>query len=211
LKNGEARKPSMAESPKNSAEAEFFINLSDAETFAVTRFTWANAISAIRLLLIAPVAYAISQRLWHAAAALFVIAVVTDVADGAVARRRGEVTAFGGLLDHGSDALFVTVALAALALNALVPPLLPPLVIGAFAQYVWDSRALAGAPLRASALGRWNGIGYFALAGTVIVTQALEMAWPPPAAWQIVGQLLVVTTLLSMLDRGYTLWRLRRR
>jgi phosphatidylglycerophosphate synthase len=181
-----------------------------AEIFAVTRFNWANAISATRLLLVIPAACAIALNLWQVAAILFAIAVVTDVCDGIVARRRGEVSAFGGLLDHGSDALFVTAALAALALNARVPLPLAPLVIGAFAQYVWDSRALAGAPLRSSVLGRWNGISYYALVGIIVISQALALPWPAVDLQRAAGWLLVVTTLLSMLDRGYALWRLRR-
>ena len=74
-------------------------------------------------------------------------------------------SAFGGLLDHSIDALFVTVNLAALAAVGIVTALLAPLAITSFAQYVWDSKALSGAPLRASVLGRWNGIGYYVIVG----------------------------------------------
>jgi phosphatidylglycerophosphate synthase len=176
----------------------------------VTRFTWANAVSSVRLLAIAPCAYAIAHDEWAIAAALFVVAVVTDLSDGVIARRRGEVSTFGGLLDHGSDALFVTVALATLAAKGAVPFPLPPLVIAAFAQYVWDSDALAGAPLRASRVGRWNGIGYYALVGTAVLDPALTLNWVPSFVLRDAGWLLVASTLLSMADRGYGLWRLRR-
>ena len=181
------------------------------ESFAVTRFTWANAVSASRLLLIAPCAYTIALGHWGIAAVLFTIAVATDMSDGIIARRRNEVTTFGGLLDHGSDALFVTVTLGALALAQLVPAPLPVLVIAAFAQYVWDSKALSGAPLRTSLLGRWNGIGYYVLVGIVVIGHALALEWLVSMAIPVVGWLLVATTLLSMADRGLTLWRLRRR
>jgi phosphatidylglycerophosphate synthase len=176
----------------------------------VTRFTWANAVSAVRLLLLVPSAYAISNDDWALAAAFFVVAVVTDVFDGVIARRRGEVSAFGGLLDHGSDALFVTVTLATLATKGMVPLPLPLLAITAFLQYVWDSDALAGAPLRASRVGRWNGIGYYALVGTAVIDAGLDLHWVPVLVLRGAGWLLVATTLLSMADRGYGLWRLRR-
>ena len=174
----------------------------------MSRFTLANAVSATRLLLLVPSAYAVTHDAWIAGAALFALAVVTDVSDGIIARRRGEASAFGGLLDHGSDALFVTVTLAALAYRDFVPWLLPPLVISAFTQYVLDSRALSGAPLRASHVGRWNGIGYYALAGTIVISQALQLDWPA-AALRGAGWLLVATTLLSMSDRAYALLRRR--
>ena len=48
----------------------------------------------------------------------------------------------------------------------MAPLVLPGLVAAAFVQYTLDSRALAGQRLRASALGRWNGIAYFVLLAT---------------------------------------------
>ena len=173
--------------------------------------TWANALSVLRLLLAAPCAYAIWSGSWWSAVALFTLAVLTDVFDGIIARRRGQATPLGGLLDHSIDAVFVTTMLGALALIGVVPALLPPLVITSFAQYVWDSEALRGAPLRASVLGRWNGIAYYALVGTVVVKNALGLNWPSLAVVNAAGWLLVVSTLISMADRAVALWRVRRR
>lgn len=56
----------------------------------------------------------------------------------------------------------MTAGLAALVARGEVPWPLPGLVALAFVQYVIDSRADRGARLRASVLGRWNGIAYFA-------------------------------------------------
>lgn len=163
--------------------------------------TWANLLTLCRACLALPCAFAASQGAWGVALALFLVAVVTDLADGPLARRHGTAGALGGLLDHTTDAAFVALTLAALAVTGFVPWLLPPLVVAAFAQYLLDSRALAGRPLRASALGRWNGIGYFVLAGAVLIAQALALPWPV-AVWQWLGWLLVASTLLSMADRA---------
>ena len=173
-------------------------------------FTWANALSALRLVITLPCAYAIVHGLSSIAAPLFIIAVVTDVFDGIVARRRGEVSPLGGLLDHSIDALFVTTTLAALTVIQIVPTMLPPLVMASFVQYVWDSKALSGAPLRASVLGRWNGIGYYVLVGVAVLKDALMIGWPTAEWITLFGWLLVVSTLTSMGDRGYALWRIRR-
>jgi phosphatidylglycerophosphate synthase len=183
------------------------LTIDDKETTVVT--TWANALSTVRLLIALPCAYAIWTGAWQTAGVLFVIAVATDISDGIVARRRGEVSAFGGLLDHSIDALFVTVNLAALAVVGIVTALLAPLAITSFVQYVWDSKALSGAPLRASVLGRWNGIGYYVIVGTATLQHALGVNWPTPTWLSAAGWLLVVSTLVSMADRGYALWRLR--
>jgi CDP-diacylglycerol---glycerol-3-phosphate 3-phosphatidyltransferase len=182
----------------------------DREDSAVIWVTWANALSVLRLLLAAPCAYAIWLGAWPSAVALFAVAVVTDVFDGIVARRRGQATPLGGLLDHSIDAIFVTTTLSALTLIDVVPALLPPLVIAAFSQYAWDSQALRGAPLRANVLGRWNGIGYYALVGTVIVANALGLDWPSRAVLNALAWLLILSTLTSMGDRALALWRIRR-
>src|SRR5262249_17930257 len=147
---------------------------------------------------------------WTFAGALFVIAVATDVFDGIVARRRNEASPLGGLLDHSIDATFVTVTLAALAMIGAAPAPLPALAITAFVQYAWDPKALTGAPLRARVLGRWNGIGYFALVGTAVLKRTFGADWLPDAAVSAAGWLLVVTTLVSMTDRALALWRIRR-
>jgi CDP-diacylglycerol---glycerol-3-phosphate 3-phosphatidyltransferase len=176
---------------------------------SLARFSWANGISATRVAIVVPCVIAILQQAWSYAAACFVYAVISDFGDGIVARRRGEVSAFGGLLDHAADALFVTTALAALAALGLIPAVLPLLVAAAFGQYVWDSNALRGVALRASTLGRWNGIAYYVLTGIVVVGHALSPGWPPPS-WSVgFAWLLVATTAVSMSDRAVVLWRLR--
>ena len=136
------------------------------------------------------------------ACALFALAVATDLLDGRVARRFGEATPLGGLLDHCADATFVAAGLGALACRGDVPAPLPLLVAAAFLQYVLDSRALAGRRLRASGLGRVNGIAYFVLLGTPLVRDVLGLAAPGHAAVRGLGWLLVATTVASMAERA---------
>lgn len=182
-----------------------------ANLSAAPWLTLPNALSVSRLPLavLCAVLYAHGQPLL--AAATFYAAVATDVLDGRIARQRGQASALGGLLDHGSDALFVTALLAVLAWQGIVPTALPALVITAFAQYMLDSNALAGRTLRASWLGRRNGVLYFVLAGTAITRDALQFSWPFDSWLRIAGWLLIGTTSLSMLDRALTLLRSRPR
>ena len=77
--------------------------------------TRANALTLLRLLAAPPLVVAVRNDAFVPAAALFAIAVATDFADGWVARRYGEVSALGGLVDHAVDATFVTCGTAALA------------------------------------------------------------------------------------------------
>ena len=146
-------------------------------------------------------AWAISIGAWRLAGGIFVLAVVSDILDGVVARRLDESSPLGGLLDHASDACFVTVALATLAFIGLAPAWLPLLVAASFIQYVLDSKALAGRQLRASMIGRNNGVAYFVAVGIPVIGNALDLDWPP-VEWVLgFGWLLVATTVVSMLDR----------
>ncbi len=169
--------------------------------------TRANALTAARLLAAPLLALAIREGAAGAAHALFWFAVATDLLDGRVARRYGEASAVGGLLDHATDATFVSIGLLAVAWSGQTPLLLPPLVALAFLQYTLDSRALAGRPLRASRLGRWNGIAYFVLLGIPVVRDGLDLGWPPRSWTLAIGWVLVLTTLVSMGDRLLALRR----
>ncbi len=51
----------------------------------------------------------------------WMVALITDLLDAPIARRRGTVTAFSGTFDHTSDFLFVTSGLFAGALRGAFP------------------------------------------------------------------------------------------
>lgn len=171
--------------------------------------TLANLVTLTRVAAIPLLVAAILAEARLAACGLFVWAVVTDLVDGRLARNRGEASSLGGLLDHSADALFCSVGLGALAWVGVVPAPLPFLVAAAFLQYMLDSRSLAGRPLRASFLGRWNGIFYFVLVGIPVVRDALGIAWPGPGLVMAIGWGLVASTAVSMGDRGWALVRPR--
>ena len=180
-------------------------------TDAATRLrTRANALTALRLVCGPLLVLALLERLAWPAFVLFWLAVATDLLDGRVARHFGESSALGGLLDHLTDAAFVSLGLAALGLRGEAPALLPALVALAFLQYTLDSRVIQGNALVASALGRWNGIAYFVPIGTVVVRDALGLGWPATSLVLGLGWVLVGTTLLSMADRLRALTRARR-
>lgn len=164
--------------------------------------TWANLLTALRLLLAVPCAWLAAAEHWPAAALVLSLAVLTDLLDGPLARRFDQSSALGGLVDHTTDAFFVASLLVALAASGFVPWLLPLLVVAAFVQYMLDSRALAGRPLRASWLGRANGIAYFVIAAAVVYRNALGWTWPTDASVEALAWLLVLSSVASMLMRA---------
>jgi phosphatidylglycerophosphate synthase len=166
--------------------------------------TRANALTLLRLLAAPALVAAVLGHSPHVAGLLFALAVASDLADGWVARRYGEASALGGLADHTVDALFVTAGCAAWAVRGELPALLPCAIALAFTQYALDSRPAPA--LRASSLGRWNGIAYFVAVGIPTVRDALGLGWPPAGLVRGIGWLLLASTLVSMADR-YSLAR----
>jgi phosphatidylglycerophosphate synthase len=167
--------------------------------------TWANGLTASRLVAAPLLALAILREAHGVALLIFVAAVLTDLLDGRVARRFGEASSFGGVLDHATDAAFVTAGTGALGCAGEVPQILPWLIAAAFLQYVVDSRVTAGSSLRSSVLGRCNGVAYFAAVGIPVVRDGLGLAWPAAPLVNAIGWALVASTLLSMLQRLW--WR----
>jgi phosphatidylglycerophosphate synthase len=189
----------------------------------------ATALTLLRLALAPALVFAIARESPLAASAIFFAAVATDFADGHVARRSGVVAPWGGLFDHGVDAVFCTAGTAALACAGVLPVLLPPLIAIAFLQYALDSRwqggeaaaqraegerrrpppRLAPSGLRASSLGRFNGIAYYVVVAIPIVRDALGLGWPGPLLVRLIAWGLVATTAASILDRVRLLLRAR--
>ena len=163
----------------------------------------ANALTAVRLLLVVPFALYMAQgdeRSAVFALVAWVVALITDLLDGPIARRRGTVTAWSGTFDHTSDFLFVTSGLFAGALRGAFPWILPILITLAFAQYVIDSYWIhRHTKLRGSKLGRYNGILYFVPSSMDILIR-LGFRFLDPFL-TIVVWLLVLSTLVSMSQR----------
>ena len=165
-------------------------------------WTWANGLSLSRLAIAPFTAFAIIEDSFLSGVILFSAAVFTDIIDGPIARRRGEASPVGGKIDHGSDAVYVSLCLAALAYEGIISWVLPPLVIVAFLQYLFDSKALKNQnPLRSSQLGRYNGIAYFVLVGIAVIQGALAWTLFSPNSLQVLSWLLIATTAISMRNR----------
>jgi phosphatidylglycerophosphate synthase len=165
------------------------------------RLTRANALTLLRVLLAPALASAILTGDAAVATAIFWVAVATDVADGRVARRFGEVSEYGRLIDHSADAIFVSTGAAALACVGVLPYALAPAIALAFLQYALDARAPGEREPRPSRLGHWNGIAYYVAVATPIIRDALGLGWPGAALLTALGWALVVSTLFSMASR----------
>jgi phosphatidylglycerophosphate synthase len=163
----------------------------------------ANALTAIRLLLVAPFAFFMAKGDTRSAIIAFVawlVALATDFLDGPIARRRGTVSPLSGAFDHTSDFLFVVSGIFAGAFRGAFPWILPVCITAAFAQYAVDSywfhRQLK---FRGSKLGRYNGMLYF-VPPIMDILVRLGTGFLQPLLTILVW-VLVLSTLVSMGQR----------
>jgi CDP-diacylglycerol--glycerol-3-phosphate 3-phosphatidyltransferase len=111
-----------------------------------------NSITMSRIVMIPLLLWILTPHFpWHAhgaqeitASVLFVLASITDGLDGYLARRRGQITTIGMLLDPIADKIMVTSALVALV--AYGDPLHPPVV------KVWSAVIIIGREFLVSGL-----------------------------------------------------------
>ena len=163
----------------------------------------ANALTALRLLLVAPFAFFMAKGDMRSAVfalIAWVVALATDFLDGPIARHRRTVSALSGAFDHTSDFLFVVSGIFAGAFRGAFPWILPVCITAAFAQYAIDSywfhRQLK---FRGSKLGRYNGMLYFAPPIVEILIR-LGVRFLQPLL-SILVWVLVLSTLVSMGQR----------
>ncbi|GAA1515433.1 cardiolipin synthase [Agromyces terreus] len=84
-------------------------------------WTIPNLLSMLRLVLVPFFLWAVIAGDYVLALVILVVASLTDLLDGFLARRLGQITRLGQLLDPAADRLYIFAALLGLAANSLVP------------------------------------------------------------------------------------------
>lgn len=114
-----------------------------------------NALSLLRIFLVAPFLVAVIYRQFALALILCLVAGLSDFLDGFLARRWHQTSALGAYLDPLGDRLLTTVAFVVLAVQGLLPAWLAVTVVakdlyvalGAAVLYFTGSRFLADASI----------------------------------------------------------------
>ena len=146
--------------------------------------TLANALTALRALLLAPTVFSVLGERWAIALVVFAVALVTDILDGWVARRRHQVTLAGQLLDPAVDKAFYVGLFSALAavgripILALVMFLIPQLGLAVGTLVLWRRRGEFAAEWPGKAAAALTGLS----AGLLLLTP--HGIW---ALWVAVG------------------------
>ena len=162
----------------------------------------ANALSASRFVLAAVwlAAFVCDDRRPGVLGPIVLAAVLSDFADGPVARQMCSADRFGRWLDSLADIAFVLTALICEAQATAIPIYIPALVAASFAQYAIDSIMISGssAPVR-SRLGHWGGILNFAL--VLVLALAPYPRWPAMLIREA-SPLLAIFYLAAILERA---------
>lgn len=140
------------------------------------------------------------------ALAIFMAAAVTDLLDGYLARRWGQVTTVGTLLDPIADKLLISAALISLVQIRRIPGWMVVLIIGReFAVSGLRSIAAAeGYTIRASELGKTKMVTQVIAVSLVLLSIHWE-SLATPASWAMWG--VVVFGLASAVDYFRKFWR----
>jgi CDP-diacylglycerol--glycerol-3-phosphate 3-phosphatidyltransferase len=141
----------------------------------------------------------------QAAAALFVVASLTDTADGQLARRRGQVTELGKFLDPFVDKLFILSVLIVLVQERQLPAWIVVVIFGR-ELLITVLRSVSATQGRVISATPWGKTKTVTQVGAVLLL-ILERPYPvaAPAAEAAIA-IAVVFTVLSGLDY---LWRFR--
>ena len=129
---------------------------------------------------------------------LFVLACVTDLVDGALARRLNAVTETGGVLDACADFLLVLSTSVYLAWSGLVGMWFPVLIVAAFGKFVVGRAAHLPDPL-----GKHIGTVLFVALLTVLYfPSAFVAAWATSlASFYVLASMALSFVVLPMLSR----------
>ena len=161
-----------------------------------------NAISVMRIILIAPILMMILQQRFDIALLLFFIAGFSDGLDGFLAKRFDWHTRLGALLDPIADKLLVASPFVVLAYPDHIPVWLAALVIlrdvviiGGATAYNFLIRPVEGEPTRISKLNTAMQLLFILF----VLTRA-AFGWPDQITITIIGASIVVTVVISGMD-----------
>jgi cardiolipin synthase len=161
-----------------------------------------NVISAIRILLVVPIAMALLDHRLPATIVLFGVAAVSDAADGYLAKRYGWQSELGAVLDPAADKLLLETVFVTLAYLRLIPLWLMTVAVARDAIIVTGAllyRFCVGPlEMHPSVVSKINTLCQVAFIMAVIGKE--EFSLPPGWVVLLLGALVFVTTVVSGID-----------
>jgi len=150
-----------------------------------------NALSAVRLLLVPVFLGLVLTGYDLAALVVIVVSSATDYLDGIIARRFGQITRLGQLLDPAADRLFIFAAVIALAVRDVVPWWVVIVIVGRDVLLAVLGVVLARhdyGPLPVHHLGKLATFALFYALPILVLGQAFPQVAPvsDPIGWAFI-------------------------
>jgi len=165
-----------------------------------------NLITALRIVLVLPLAWSLLQHDFDIALLLVFVAGASDALDGFLAKQYGWTSALGSVLDPLADKLLLVVTFLSLGYLALVPAWLVVAVLardivivtGGIAYYISIGRF----DMAPTLISKLNTLMQLVLVFGIVLAQVFDFPrmWMVEIGWWIV----LATTLLSGLDYVWT-------
>ncbi len=166
-----------------------------------------NTLTVLRLLLVPLTAYFLASQRYSIALCTFLIAAVTDFADGYIARRWQITSKLGAALDPIADKLNMAVATVVLAVDGRVPMWLAAAIV------IRDVVIVAGALAYRAVVGhleitptQLSKLNTFFEFSVLILVMAVAAGWMDGGAWLYVLFGLVLATILGSAVQYVWLW-----
>lgn len=151
------------------------------------RLGWANVLSLLRISFLPLLLYLLWLRQWKAALALYALLGLTDIADGVVARRLGEESKLGFVLDPFGDILFHLGVLLALAFGGVLSWLTGGLVVARYLLLLVGCGALYLTKgeiwIQPTPFGKMTGLAIAGLTAIALLLLGTGRGEPPVYRW----------------------------
>jgi cardiolipin synthase (CMP-forming) len=161
-----------------------------------------NTISAIRIVLVVPIAMTLARHQLSLTLILFAIAALSDAADGFLAKRFGWQSELGGILDPVADKLLLATVFVTLGFLGLVPPWLVVAAVARDAIIMLGAAAyrffIGSLTAHPSSISKFNTLCQAAF--ILAVVARAEFSVPPAWATLWLGALVFCTVIVSGID-----------
>lgn len=141
----------------------------------------ADRLTILRLVLVAPLIVLLTDHRYWAALAVYTVCVLTDAADGVIARRRDQTTEFGAVMDPAADIVSTAGVFGALLAIGLVPGWVVVVLGVRYGMLIVGSAILSllSEPIRfrATPVGKIVGVLQAVIAIIIIVLAASDPSW----------------------------------
>lgn len=150
--------------------------LRDAEGYRLSAINLPISLTLLRVVLLPGLALFLLERRFTLALAFFVLAAISDVADGWVARRTRQITPLGRVLDPLVDIVFNLTLFCVLAATAVIPAWVAGLAVLRYGLLLLGGACLCVfvGPVRIqpTSFGRLTGVGIACLVGLLVLLHA---------------------------------------